>query len=48
MIASLVFYRRMARRGGGSKHYRNNPEAALPEKRRAMELFEHGLAVALG
>lgn len=31
-----------------SKHYRNNPEAALPEKRRAMELFEHGLAVALG
>lgn len=31
-----------------SKHYRNNPEAALPEKRRAMDLFEHGLAVALG
>ena len=31
-----------------SKHYRNNPEAALPEKRRAIDLFEHGSVVALG
>lgn len=31
-----------------SKHYRNNAEAALPEKRRALEQFELGLAVALG
>lgn len=31
-----------------SKHYRNNPEAALPEKRRAVELFDRALAKALG
>lgn len=31
-----------------SKHYRNNPEAALPEKRRAMELFDRALAMVLG
>jgi hypothetical protein len=31
-----------------SKHYRNNPEAALPEKRRAIELFDQALAKALG
>ena len=31
-----------------SKHYRNNPEAALPEKRRAIELFDRALAKALG
>lgn len=31
-----------------SKHYRNNPEAALPEKRRAIELFDRALAKVLG
>ena len=31
-----------------SKHYRNNPEAALPEKRRAIELFDRALGNALG
>jgi integrase len=31
-----------------SRHYRNNPEAALPEKRRAIELFERALGKALG
>lgn len=31
-----------------SKHYRNNPEAALPEKRRAIELFDRALAMVLG
>jgi len=30
------------------RHYRNNPEAALPEKRRAIELFDRALAMALG
>lgn len=30
-----------------SRHYRNNPEAALPEKRRAIELFDRALAKAL-
>jgi len=30
-----------------SKHYRNNPEAALPEKRRAIELFDRALAMVL-
>ncbi|WP_047299321.1 tyrosine-type recombinase/integrase [Pseudomonas fluorescens] len=29
-------------------HYRNNPEAALPEKRRAIDLFDHALAKVLG
>ena len=29
-------------------HYRNNPEAALPEKRRAVELFDGALALVLG
>jgi integrase len=29
-------------------HYRNNPEAALPEKRRAIGLFDQALARALG
>lgn len=29
-------------------HYRNNPEAALPEKRRASELFDQALAKVLG
>ncbi|GAB3376303.1 site-specific integrase [Azotobacter armeniacus] len=29
------------------KHYRNNPEAALPEKRRAIELFDKALAMVL-
>lgn len=31
-----------------SKHYRNNPEAALPEKRRAIDLFDRALGSALG
>lgn len=31
-----------------SRHYRNNPEAALPEKRRAIELFDRALGNALG
>lgn len=31
-----------------SKHYRNNPEAALPEKRRAIGLFDRALAKVLG
>lgn len=31
-----------------SKHYRNNPEAALPEKRRAIDMFERVLAKTLG
>lgn len=31
-----------------SKHYRNNPDAALPEKRRAIELFDRALAIVLG
>ncbi|MDT4856889.1 hypothetical protein FQZ97_912920 [compost metagenome] len=31
-----------------SKHYRNNPEAALPEKRRAIELFDQALGRVLG
>lgn len=30
------------------RHYRNNPEAALPEKRRAIELFDRALATVLG
>ncbi|WP_244542266.1 tyrosine-type recombinase/integrase [Azotobacter beijerinckii] len=30
-----------------SKHYRNNPEAALPEKRRAIELFDRALGAVL-
>ncbi|AJE23153.1 tyrosine-type recombinase/integrase [Azotobacter chroococcum] len=30
------------------RHYRNNPEAALPEKRRAIELFDRALAMVLG
>lgn len=34
--------------GVANLHYRNNPEAALPEKRRAIELFEHALAKVLG
>ncbi|WP_223443167.1 tyrosine-type recombinase/integrase [Pseudomonas sp. BF-R-19] len=34
--------------GVANKHYRNNPEAALPEKQRAIELFEHALAKVLG
>lgn len=29
-------------------HYRNNSEAALPEKRRAIDLFDHALAKVLG
>ncbi|PBJ08459.1 tyrosine-type recombinase/integrase [Pseudomonas sp. ACN5] len=29
-------------------HYRNNPEAALPEKRRAIEQFDQALAKVLG
>jgi integrase len=31
-----------------ASHYRNNPEAALPEKRRAVELFDGALALVLG
>lgn len=31
-----------------SAHYRNNPEAALPEKRRAVELFDGALSQVLG
>jgi integrase len=31
-----------------ASHYRNNPEAALPEKRRAVELFDGALARVLG
>ncbi|MDR6924787.1 tyrosine-type recombinase/integrase [Pseudomonas sp. BE134] len=34
--------------GVANLHYRNNPEAALPEKQRAIELFEHALAKVLG
>lgn len=34
--------------GVANLHYRNNPEAALPEKRRAIELFNHALATVLG
>jgi integrase len=34
--------------GVANLHYRNNPEAALPEKHRAIELFEHALAKVLG
>ncbi|PYY69163.1 integrase [Pseudomonas jessenii] len=34
--------------GVANKHYRNNPEAALPEKQRAIGLFEHALAKVLG
>ncbi|MOA11795.1 Phage integrase family protein [compost metagenome] len=34
--------------GVANLHYRNNPEAALPEKRRAIELFERALAKVLG
>ena len=33
--------------GVANKHYRNNPEAALPEKQRAIELFERALAKVL-
>jgi len=33
--------------GVANLHYRNNPEAALPEKRRAIELFERALAKVL-
>jgi len=33
--------------GVANTHYRNNPEAALPEKRRAIELFERALAKVL-
>lgn len=33
--------------GVANLHYRNNPEAALPEKRRAVELFERALAKVL-
>lgn len=31
-----------------ASHYRNNPEAALPEKKRAIDLFDAALAFALG
>jgi hypothetical protein len=31
-----------------ASHYRNNPKAALPEKRRAVELFDGALALVLG
>lgn len=31
-----------------ASHYRNNPEAALPEKRRAIEQFDQALAKVLG
>lgn len=31
-----------------ASHYRNNPEAALPEKRRAVDLFDGALALVLG
>ncbi|WP_374380951.1 site-specific integrase [Pseudomonas fluvialis] len=34
--------------GVANLHYRNNPEAALPEKRRAIELFDRALARVLG
>ena len=34
--------------GVANLHYRNNPEAALPEKQRAIELFERALAKVLG
>ncbi|MNP80877.1 hypothetical protein D3C76_1790880 [compost metagenome] len=34
--------------GVANMHYRNNPEAALPEKQRAIELFEQALAKVLG
>ncbi len=33
--------------GVANTHYRNNPEAALPEKQRAIELFERALAKVL-
>lgn len=33
--------------GVANMHYRNSPEAALPEKRRAIELFERALAKVL-
>ncbi len=34
--------------GVANLHYRNNPEAALPEKQRAIELFERALSKVLG
>ncbi len=34
--------------GVANLHYRNNPEAALPEKRRAIELFDRALEMVLG
>lgn len=34
--------------GVANLHYRNNPEAALPEKQRAIELFDRALAKVLG
>ncbi|WP_172152075.1 tyrosine-type recombinase/integrase [Pseudomonas tumuqii] len=34
--------------GVANLHYRNNPEAALPEKKRAIELFDRALAGVLG
>lgn len=34
--------------GVANLHYRNNPEAALPEKQRAIELFERALTKVLG
>lgn len=34
--------------GIANLHYRNNPEAALPEKQRAIDLFERALAKVLG
>ncbi len=34
--------------GVANKHYRNNPEAALPEKQRAIDLFEDALTKVLG
>ena len=34
--------------GVANRHYRNNPEAALPEKQRAIDLFERALAKVLG
>lgn len=34
--------------GVANLHYRNNPEAALPEKQRAIDLFERALAKVLG
>ena len=34
--------------GVANLHYRNNPDAALPEKRRAIELFDRALAKTLG